>query len=181
MTTEAVTVEGVPCARHHNIITYLRCGRCGTPICPKCLVHTPVGARCPDCASPLRSIGGLVKPWAYPLSLMAGLGVGMFSGIALSLLQFPFLTWIAQMLTGFLVGEVVSAVGNRQRTTGLAIIAFTAAVLGPPLGTALFFTLTMPVGIPPTLLVVGVIQAMGPIGWLLLLLAGVIASTRVKN
>jgi uncharacterized membrane protein len=105
----------------------------------------------------------------------------MFSGVALSLLQFPFLTWIAQMLTGFLVGKVVSAVGNRQRTTGLAVIAFTAAVLGPPMGTALFYALGMPPGVPPALLVIGVFQAMGPMGWLLLLLAGVIASTRVKN
>ena len=37
------------CARHPSVETTLRCGRCETPICPRCLVHTPVGARCPDC------------------------------------------------------------------------------------------------------------------------------------
>ena len=38
------------CARHPRIETVLRCGTCGTPICPRCLVQTPVGAKCPTCA-----------------------------------------------------------------------------------------------------------------------------------
>ena len=40
----------VPCATHPSVQTALRCGRCDTPICPKCLVMTPVGARCRACA-----------------------------------------------------------------------------------------------------------------------------------
>ena len=38
------------CAYHPDVETNLRCGKCGKAICPKCLVQTPVGARCPDCA-----------------------------------------------------------------------------------------------------------------------------------
>ena len=40
----------VYCARHPGVETGLACGRCGTPICPRCAVMTDVGARCPACA-----------------------------------------------------------------------------------------------------------------------------------
>jgi len=35
------------CARHRNT-TQLTCARCGKPICPRCLVQTPVGFMCDD-------------------------------------------------------------------------------------------------------------------------------------
>ncbi len=38
------------CAKHTKTITRLRCGRCETPICPRCTVHTPAGMRCRACA-----------------------------------------------------------------------------------------------------------------------------------
>ena len=42
--------EALHCAAHPQVETYLRCGRCETPICPRCLIQTPVGSRCRDCA-----------------------------------------------------------------------------------------------------------------------------------
>jgi len=38
------------CARHPKTQTRLRCGRCETPICPRCTVHSPAGTRCRACA-----------------------------------------------------------------------------------------------------------------------------------
>jgi len=38
------------CAYHPNTETDLTCGRCDTPICPRCLIHTEVGIRCPKCS-----------------------------------------------------------------------------------------------------------------------------------
>ena len=38
------------CARHSKVESRLGCSKCGVLICPRCLVQTPVGARCPDCA-----------------------------------------------------------------------------------------------------------------------------------
>ena len=40
------------CAYHPGTETELTCGRCDKPICPRCLVHTEVGIRCPDCCEP---------------------------------------------------------------------------------------------------------------------------------
>jgi hypothetical protein len=56
--SEVETEPKVFCARHPQNETRLTCGRCSTPICPKCMVHSGVGIRCPDCAAnPLRTIG----------------------------------------------------------------------------------------------------------------------------
>jgi membrane associated rhomboid family serine protease len=40
----------VPCKRHPNVQTMLRCVRCGDPICPDCMRPAPVGYMCPSCA-----------------------------------------------------------------------------------------------------------------------------------
>ena len=39
------------CYRHPNRETGVSCSNCGKPICPDCMTATPVGMRCPDCAS----------------------------------------------------------------------------------------------------------------------------------
>ena len=63
------------CATHPEVETNLRCGKCGKPICPRCMVQTPVGARCPDCAR-------LYKLPTYRVSAMHYLKA---SGVALGL------------------------------------------------------------------------------------------------
>lgn len=53
-----INVDTTFCKRHPAIETGLKCGRCGTPICPRCMVYTPVGVRCPDCArTPVPTVG----------------------------------------------------------------------------------------------------------------------------
>jgi Domain of unknown function (DUF4352) len=42
------------CAKHPNVETVVSCGRCGTPVCPKCMVHAEVGVRCRQCSPPSR-------------------------------------------------------------------------------------------------------------------------------
>jgi hypothetical protein len=41
--------ETLHCVNHPNVETYLRCNKCGRPICTKCAVRTPVGYRCKSC------------------------------------------------------------------------------------------------------------------------------------
>jgi hypothetical protein len=38
------------CARHQKVTTRVRCGHCEAPICSRCTVYGPVGARCRPCA-----------------------------------------------------------------------------------------------------------------------------------
>jgi membrane associated rhomboid family serine protease len=39
------------CYRHPGRETGVSCSSCGRPICPDCMTPTPVGMRCPECAS----------------------------------------------------------------------------------------------------------------------------------
>jgi hypothetical protein len=73
--------EPMYCVNHPNVETYLRCNKCGRPICPKCAVLTPVGYRCKDCVSTqqrvfyadFRPVHYLVAAAvALPLALIAG-------------------------------------------------------------------------------------------------------------
>ncbi len=74
--------ESLYCINHPNVETYLRCARCGVPICPKCAVRIEVGYVCPACRNRQQQvfyadfrpihylIAGIV---ALPLALIAGL------------------------------------------------------------------------------------------------------------
>lgn len=64
------------CYRHPKSETYVRCGRCDQPICPKCAVQGPVGFRCRQC--------GLVKSATLssftPQQLLLGSGIALGGG-----------------------------------------------------------------------------------------------------
>jgi len=40
-----------PCYRHPATATYIRCQRCGRPICGECMISAAVGFQCPECVS----------------------------------------------------------------------------------------------------------------------------------
>ncbi|MDO8491652.1 MAG: B-box zinc finger protein [Dehalococcoidia bacterium] len=112
------------CAAHPNIETNLRCGKCGKPICPKCLVQTPVGARCPECARVQRPVTYQVPARFYVRALGAGLATGFVSGIVWALVPLAgFFLFIIAAGIGFLIGEAISRSVNLKRGLGLQIIA----------------------------------------------------------
>jgi len=85
------TDQGLHCARHPSTVTYLRCASCNTPICLRCQVMTPVGAKCPDCARvPLNP-----KFRLRPLDIVLTAVICLAGGIVLGLL--------ASAIAGFLV------------------------------------------------------------------------------
>lgn len=78
--TGAETATGVvECARHPGVETGLRCSRCETPICPRCMVLSPVGARCPTCAPVTRAPMYVVKS----RDMMAAAGVAVVGGVVM--------------------------------------------------------------------------------------------------
>ncbi|HEX3042145.1 MAG TPA: rhomboid family intramembrane serine protease [Solirubrobacterales bacterium] len=58
------------CYRHPDRETRVSCSSCGRPICPDCMTPTPVGMRCPECASQrtkvVRNPTGTPGPDAIP-------------------------------------------------------------------------------------------------------------------
>jgi hypothetical protein len=128
----------VHCARHPSVETVLRCGRCDTPICPRCLVPTPVGARCPDCAR-VRRFALLVKPKEFARAAGMGLAVAAVGSLVLSFLfrSLPFIGLWGLAFLGFAVGEAVSVGANRKRARELGPVAVACLLIGYTLGPAL--------------------------------------------
>lgn len=121
------------CATHPEVETSLRCGRCGKPICPKCLVQTPVGARCRDCARLYRLPTYSISTKYYLRAIGAGLGIAMACGAAWGVIEWviPFfsLNLLLAPGAGYAIGEVVSLSTNRKRGTGLAVVAGIAVTI----------------------------------------------------
>lgn len=132
------------CARHPRVETKVTCGKCGTPICPKCMVETPVGMRCPDCASAKRLPTYQISTQYYLRAIGAGLGIGIVCGFAWwainLVLPFFFLRLIIAAGVGYAVGEIVGLAVNRKRGAALAIIGGISATIS--------FTIAMVLSIP---------------------------------
>ena len=130
------------CARHPTTATELACGRCLTPICPKCAVMTDVGARCPACA-PARK---LPQFEVGPLWLLRGGAAALLSGAALGGLwrlllpgSLGYLSLIVALALGYGVAEAVSWATNRksgpllqiEAAIGVALAYVTRNLLSP--------------------------------------------------
>lgn len=113
------------CATHPSIETNLACGKCGKPICPKCLVHTPVGARCRDCAGLRRLPTYQISTQQYLKASGVGLGMAVATGIVWYVIGsvIPFLWLLVALPAGYIIGEAVSLSVNRKRGRGLQAIA----------------------------------------------------------
>jgi hypothetical protein len=125
--------ETTRCARHPDVETSLRCGKCGTPICPRCMVQTPVGARCPDCAKLYKLPTYRMSSGYYIRAIGAALGtalvIGAVWGVIESFLPFRFFTLIIGAGIGYAIGEVVSLSVNRKRSPWLAVIGSLGVVV----------------------------------------------------
>jgi len=122
----------VKCATHPDVETNLMCGKCGKPICPKCMVQTPVGARCRECARLYKLPTYRVPAGFYLKAVATALGVAIVSGVVWWVIA-TFLPFYLNLLLaagiGYAIGEVISIVVNRKRGTGLAVVAGGAVVL----------------------------------------------------
>ncbi len=112
------------CSYHPDVDTELRCGKCGKPICPLCLVETPVGARCPECGRLQKLPTFTVNKKYYLRAILTAAGMAFACGAAWwaarPVIYFNFLLAAG---FGYAIGEVVGRSVNRKRGKGLAIIA----------------------------------------------------------
>ena len=119
------------CATHQNVETYLRCARCQTPICPRCLVMTPVGAKCRACARarrlPTFELSPLNVILAVLASLVGAIVLGALGSVVLRIV--PLFVMVFPLLVGLVLGEAVSRVANRKRHLLLRVIAGTGVIL----------------------------------------------------
>ncbi len=120
------------CVRHPKVETGLTCGRCETPICPRCAVFTDVGARCPACAParklPQFEVGPVYLLRGAAAALAAGAGLGVVWG---ALLPGPIGLFGLLLAAGigYLIAGAVSAATNRKSGTPLQVIAAGSAIV----------------------------------------------------
>ena len=123
-------VTVVSCPRDPSVETALRCGRCDTPICPRCLVQSPVGARCKGCArilkSPIYTLTTRQLLRASGASIIGGVVMGLIWGFVL----LPFTVGFLSIFIGAFLGLVFTklldfATGNRRGN-----VVFACAVAG---------------------------------------------------
>ncbi len=118
------------CATHPSTETSLRCGKCGKPICPKCLVQTPVGARCRECANARRLPIYEVSALQYLKAAGLGLTLGILSGVAWGFIPLrDYFSLLIGLGVGYGIGELVSLSVNRKRGWGLQATAATGVVI----------------------------------------------------
>ena len=121
------------CATHPEVETNLRCSKCGKLICPTCLVQTPVGARCQDCARLHQLPTYRVSTQYYLRAIGAGLGMAIACGAIWGMLKWkiPFFSFdlLLAPAAGYATGEIVSLSVNHKRGTGLAVIGGIAVAM----------------------------------------------------
>ena len=121
------------CAFHPDVETNLRCGKCGKPICPKCLVQTLVGARCPDCAKLYKLPTYQVSTTYLLRAIGTGAGMAIVGGVIWGVVRgsvpFFYLNFLLAPAVGYAIGEVISLSVNRKRGAILAVIAGVAVAL----------------------------------------------------
>ncbi len=121
------------CEAHPSVETELACGKCGKPICPRCMHHTPVGVRCRECANlrrlPQYEISGGYLLRGLGAALVAGAVLGVVWGILLPVATFFLFGLLLGLGLGYGVGEAVSAATNRKVGPPLQAIAAVGVVI----------------------------------------------------
>lgn len=120
------------CATHPDVETNLQCVSCDRYICPKEMVSTAVGYKCPQCAAPPGVRIGGMKGRQLGLAVACALGAGIVGGLVVGqlLTVVHFLPWLFSLLFGAAVGEAARRGSGGHRTPPVAAVAVLGAFIG---------------------------------------------------
>jgi hypothetical protein len=139
-TTQAV------CYRHPSRETAVSCSNCERPICTDCMVYTPVGIKCPDCARLPRSAIVRLKPDRAARTIVAAAVGGLVLGLGILLLQAAvglFFTLILGYLIGLAMSEIVLWGSGRYRSRTTALIAIGGCIWAYVVPYGLFYGVSL--------------------------------------
>jgi hypothetical protein len=134
------------CYRHPRSETYVRCGRCDQPICPKCAVQGPVGSRCRQC--------GLVRNATLssftPQQLVLGIGASFGGGAVLGFLggQVGFYSIFIAFFGGGLIAEAMVRATGIKRGPIMRAMLYGGLLAGFALGAGLQMAILLSTPLP---------------------------------
>jgi len=116
------------CSYHPDVETELTCTQCGKPICPKEMVLTPVGYKCPEDARAAKGQLRVVKPRQIAFALGAGLAAGVGGGFVLAVIGWG--GFLLGIVWGSVVSEAVRRASGGHRGGVVGGVAAGSIVLG---------------------------------------------------
>ena len=94
------------------------CSRCGLSVCPKCIVHSPVGVRCISCGKSSLSVLNKMSIDLFVrtlfISSMAGVVIGYILTI-MSSMYFYWIHWIGMIFAAYAISEIVYKISGYKR------------------------------------------------------------------
>jgi hypothetical protein len=167
------------CTNHPDRETYIACGRCERPFCPDCLIQSPAGQRCYECAGVRRDYAQR----AFARRLLQAFGaIVLGAGIA-GLYPALFVVLFAGLIAGGAAGQSLSPLVNRRTRARVYLLGLLAllggALIGWVAGTTLGLSMRVPLSQIP--LDVVAVRAVGSLMfWLFTGAAGAVGYQRVR-
>jgi hypothetical protein len=167
------------CTNHPDRETLLACGRCERPFCVQCLVQTPAGQRCYECA-------GMRRDYAQRAALrrlLQGAGIAALGGAITAVLGGMLYLIIGAVIAGSVAGQLLSPLITRHTRRTLLPLAIllllVGAYAGHVLATALFAA-SRGAPIVTALVVLGLSAAFSLGFWLYAIVMAVVAGVRMR-
>ena len=134
--TEVNENEYQVCYKHPDRKTYLRCNKCGRPICLECAVQTPTGYRCKECIKAQQQVFNTSEKKDYVIGAVIAAVLGLIGGYVWKLI--PFMSFLCAVIIGGLIGKLICstirAAVSRRRSDVLNRVVVTAAAAGALIG-----------------------------------------------
>jgi len=116
------------CANHPSRQTYLRCNRCGKPICSTCAKPTPVGYRCPECIREQEDIFFSATLLDYLLVIIVTIPLSLIGGWLAT--RLGFFTIFLGAAAGSFIGRITFWVARRHRGRWMPQLVGVLVVIG---------------------------------------------------
>lgn len=113
------------CTYHLDVETELTCTECGIPICPKEMVLTPVGYKCPEHARAKKGQLRYVKPRQAFMASVAAFVCGVMGAVVFGAMPFGI---FAGIIWGAITAEAVRRASGGHR--GPLVAGIAAAGIG---------------------------------------------------
>ena len=151
------------CTNHPDRETYIACGRCERPYCPDCLIQTPAGQRCYECA-------GVRRDFAqrnFARRLLQALGASAAGAAIAALLGSILFVVFVAAATGGAAGQLLSPLVNRRTRQRVYLLGLVALIGGAFAGwLAVLLLRTMGAPVPLDILVTELAQRRVLMNWL---------------